>query len=76
MRWIRRTLYVFGILGFSNLAAAACMAPHMVSANGAGGLLLGLVSLALLGSLALVWALILGWLVRDRRKKRGRGERS
>lgn len=49
MRWIRRTLYVFGILGFSNLAAAACMAPYMVSANGAGGLLLGLVSLALLG---------------------------
>ena len=30
-------------------------------------------SLALLGSLALAWALILGWLAWDRRKKRGRG---
>lgn len=48
MRWVRRTLYVLGVLGFSNLAAAACMAPHMVSANGAAGLLLGLASLILL----------------------------
>lgn len=49
MRWIRRALYVLGVLGFSNLAAAACMVPHMVSANGAAGLLLGLASLVLLG---------------------------
>lgn len=48
MRWVRRTLYVLGVLGFSNLVAAACAAPYMISMNRTAGLLMGLVSLILL----------------------------
>ena len=48
MRWVRRTLYVLGVLGFSNLMAAACAAPYMISMNRTAGLLMGLVSLILL----------------------------